>query len=239
MPTQTAAVQTDGGAMTKATLDAMTSGLNFSKQSVSDSLTAHAGGGQTNALPLTSGINRVATVATAGDSVALPPSYVGAELVVINAGANAMQVFGNGTETINSVATATGVSQGAGRIVVYYCVALGNWQTNLAGTAGLSLTAVTASGAINPHTSGVYVITKAGVAAMTLAAPTAGVDDGVEIELFSSTAFAHTLTATGLLQTASANVNVATFSASAGGGLRLIAFNAKWIAVSQIGITFS
>jgi len=98
---------------------------------------------------------------------------------------------------------------------------------------------VAASGAIGPRNPGTFVITKAGVAAMTLAAPTATTDDGVVITLTSSTANAHTLTATGLLQTGTANVNVATFAAQAGAGLCLMAFNGKWIVLSSVGITFS
>lgn len=93
--------------------------------------------------------------------------------------------------------------------------------------------------AIPPHVSASYIITRAGVDAMTLAAPTAVVDDGLAISISSSTANAHTLTATGLLQTGSANVNVATFAAQPGAGLNLVAYNGKWIVKSSVGITFS
>jgi len=98
---------------------------------------------------------------------------------------------------------------------------------------------IAASGAIGPRNPGTFVITKAGVAAMTLAAPTATTDDGVVMTLTSFTANAHTLTATGLLLTGTANVNVATFAAQAGAGLCLMAFNGKWIVLSSVGITFS
>lgn len=96
-----------------------------------------------------------------------------------------------------------------------------------------------ASGALDPHTPGRYVITKATAAALTLGAPVAGAEDGLELQITSSTAAAHTLTATGLLQTGSANVNVATWAAQPGASLNLIAFNGKWMAAAQIGITFS
>jgi hypothetical protein len=98
---------------------------------------------------------------------------------------------------------------------------------------------ISASGAVTANQEGTYSVTKAGVAALTLAAPTAGVDDGKIIRLTSTTANAHTLTATGLLNTGSASVNVATFAAFAGAGLSLMALNAKWQVLSQIGITFS
>jgi hypothetical protein len=96
-----------------------------------------------------------------------------------------------------------------------------------------------ASGAIDPHTAQRYAITKAGVAALTLAAPTAGADDGLVILLVSTTAFAHTLTATGLLNVGTASVNLATFAAFAGAGLTLFAYNGLWYLDSANAITFS
>lgn len=100
---------------------------DFIYETAKDSITALAGGGQTNATLLTSQTNRVSTVATAGDSIKLPVSAPGLELIVINSGANAMQVYGSGTDTINGVATATGVSQMANSTVIYTCVTAGSW----------------------------------------------------------------------------------------------------------------
>lgn len=97
--------------------------------SAADSLTARAGGGQGSALALTANFNRVTTVATAADSVALPASSAGNEVIVINSGANPMQVFGAGTDTIDGVATATGVSQMQNSAVLYIAVAAGAWFT--------------------------------------------------------------------------------------------------------------
>ncbi len=96
-----------------------------------------------------------------------------------------------------------------------------------------------ASGAVAPSVQRNYLITKAGVAALTLAAPVVTTDDGKTIVLTSTTAFAHTLTATGLLLTGSAAVNTATFAAFAGTRLVLTAYQGKWLAVSDNGITFS
>lgn len=95
------------------------------------------------------------------------------------------------------------------------------------------------NGAIPPHTAANYVITKAGVLADTLAAPTATTDDGIQIVVTSNTANAHTITATGLLQTGTASVNVATFAAQAGASLTLMAYQGKWNVLSSNGITFS
>jgi hypothetical protein len=102
-----------------------------------------------------------------------------------------------------------------------------------------TLTPLTTNGAISPNTAANYVITKAGVLADTLAAPTATVDDGKVIIITSNTANAHTLTATGLLQTGSASVNLATFAAFAGAGLTLMAYQGKWNVIGSVGITFS
>jgi hypothetical protein len=102
------------------------------------------------------------------------------------------------------------------------------------------LSLVSASGALSPNAPMSYVITKSsGAAALTLAAPTAGTDDGLKIVLTSATAQAHTLTATGLLNTGGSAVNVATFAAHAGASLTLVAYNGSWNVLSQNGVTFS
>lgn len=207
---------------------------------VADGITAHSGGTQAAAKALTASFNRVTTVAAQGDSVSLPPSVPGLEITIDNRGANAMQVYGAGTDTINGIATATGVSHGVNQIVTYCCNAAGNWDVTfpLPQQAGIISLTGTAD-AIPPHVAHTYVVNKAGTDAMTLAAPTATTDDGLQITITSNTANAHTLTATGLLLTGSASVNTATFAAQKGAGLTLMAYQAKWIVLSQIGITFS
>lgn len=101
-------------------------------QSVEDGITAAAGGGQTNARALTKTINRIATVASANDSVKLPPSEAGMVVYVVNgAAANSLQVFGAGTDTINDVATAAGVAQAAGKSAAFVCPVAGKWYRAL------------------------------------------------------------------------------------------------------------
>jgi len=90
-----------------------------------------------------------------------------------------------------------------------------------------------------PLTPAVFQINKAGVLADTLAAPVTGTDDGKMIWIVSNTANPHTITATGLLQTGSASVNVGTYAAFAGAGMILMAFGAKWVVVSSTGVTFT
>lgn len=106
---------------------------------VSNALTAYAGGGQTNALQLYSIINLVSTVATAGDSVMLPPTLPanglatsrptdGLIIIIINNGANNMGVYAAPTETINGGTSSTGVTQGPGTVCIYVCDVAGDWR---------------------------------------------------------------------------------------------------------------
>lgn len=95
-------------------------------------LVALAGGAKAGATPLAYGANNIATVTTAADSVLLPFAFPGALVFVRNAAANATQVFGAGTDTINGVATATGVSQ-AGTTGVWYVGISGNGDGTNAG----------------------------------------------------------------------------------------------------------
>lgn len=88
----------------------------FVQKSVTDGITAFAGGGQTSATALTSALNRISVCATNADSVKLPvvsDADIGIEVDVINDGAANAQVFGAGTDTIDGVATATGVALAA------------------------------------------------------------------------------------------------------------------------------
>lgn len=103
-------------------------------EAAGDNITAHAGGGQSAAFPITTQTARITTVATAGDSVALPPSTPGLEVLVVNHGANAMQVFGLGSDQIDDQAAASGVSQMANSMVIYTCATVGNWYSEGLGT---------------------------------------------------------------------------------------------------------
>ena len=86
-------------------------------------LTALAAGTKADATPLGYGVNTITTVAGAADSVLLPPAFPGAVAVVINTVATAIQVFGSGTDTIDGVATGTGIDQAASARAIYFGVA--------------------------------------------------------------------------------------------------------------------
>lgn len=96
-------------------------------QDVLNPVTALAGGGKTGATPLTAAINRIGTCATAADSVLLPPALKGIDVFLMNDGAASAQVFGQGTDTINGVATGTGVAQANAKSALYVCYADGAW----------------------------------------------------------------------------------------------------------------
>lgn len=74
--------------------------------------------------------------------------------------------------------------------------------------------------------SGVVLITAAGVAACTLALPIAGTDDGKVLMVISTTANAHTVTtpANGLNKT----LHIATFAATVGAYVILLAYQGTW-----------
>lgn len=105
---------------------------NYIFESAQDNLVA-AGSTQSGAFILgTAGvgseINRFTTV-TAGTGAQLPPAQPGLTIAVINHGANSLQVYGNGSDTINDVSGSTGVAQMANSIVLFMCTSAGAWYT--------------------------------------------------------------------------------------------------------------
>ena len=96
---------------------------------ITDGITAHAGGTKVAAVPLTSKWNRLSVVATGGDSVLLPVAAVGTEVLIINGGAAAAQVFGAGTDTVDGVATGTGVVLTNAKAAKFYCLTAGAWHS--------------------------------------------------------------------------------------------------------------
>jgi len=100
-------------------------------QAGADSITAHAGGGQQAASPLTGLLNRVTVVATIGDSVTLPASIAGADIVVVNAAANSMNVFPNTGEQINALGANAAFAVAGGKTATLYCVTAGQWHALL------------------------------------------------------------------------------------------------------------
>ena len=102
---------------------------DFILESSQDNITANAGGGAASAFRLNAQTCRISVCVTAGDSVMMPLSAPGLELLLINHGNAAMQVFGQPGDQIDDVATTVGVSQMANSFVLYSCATAGNWYT--------------------------------------------------------------------------------------------------------------
>lgn len=92
-------------------------------------ITAHAGGTKAAAYQLSRSLNLVATTATNGDSVLLPKAIAGSIVVVTNAGAATLSVYGKGTDTIDGNSTATADSLATTKTRIYVCYATGAWYT--------------------------------------------------------------------------------------------------------------
>ncbi len=95
-------------------------------------LTAHAGGGQASATQLSGTVlrHRFTTVASPNDSAQMPPAtsdQVGLRHSVKNSTLNPMQLFGNGTDTIDDVLFSTGITVAAGQGLTLECYDVGLW----------------------------------------------------------------------------------------------------------------
>ena|ERR1019366_4476286 len=106
--------------------------LDSPHYSLDDKIVATPSGTQANAAATNSnlGVHVVTTVGTGNDSVALPQLASGSgrtHWVYNNTASNSMQVFGLGTDTIDAVATGTGVAIAAQRGRMFYDYAVGKW----------------------------------------------------------------------------------------------------------------
>jgi len=111
-------------------------------------LTAHAGGGQGSATALPAIFNRVATVASVGDSVLLPASAVGLFVQVSNAAAaNAMDIFPATGDAIDALGANVAIRINAGTTVQFWCSVAGTWHMSPAPLPASKYTQNTASGA--------------------------------------------------------------------------------------------
>lgn len=155
-------------------------------ESNSSAITAFAGGGQASATLLVSELNRVTTVATAGDSVKLPAAVVGLTIFVVNKGANQCQVYGLGSDVIDDQAAASGISQMVNSVVLYSCTVAGKWDTEgsatgfggpglqtMSFTNGITAFAGGGQGSAVPLTTMMSRVTTVGTAADSVKLPTA------------------------------------------------------------------
>lgn len=98
------------GVFAGTTTPAQLAVTGYIQNSVGNALTA-TGTNRATALQLAAGVNNI-TTAAASTGVALPSAAtvgVGGSVIIFNAGASAVQVYGLGSDTIDAVAGATGV----------------------------------------------------------------------------------------------------------------------------------
>lgn len=136
-PTSTVSVDTGAAGGSSPATVSVPLGLLNQANLTAPAVTAHAGGGQTAATLVGYGVTNVTVCATAANSIKLPPSVVGAWCFLRNVTATSMTVYGSGTDTVDSVATATGVAQAGTKGKLYFAVVgtgdgvAGNWVTLL------------------------------------------------------------------------------------------------------------
>jgi hypothetical protein len=182
-----------------------------------------------------------------GDAAAwqISPGFADRRLILGGASTNKLGFYGYGQNTTlgptpDGVAqqTVTG-SKDTNAALAALLTALAATGLIVDGTTGgtVSPAIVSLSGsadAINPHTSATYMVTTAGVDAMTIAAPTVTTDDGVTIKITTNTAAAHTLTGTGgILRTGTAAVTHANFASFAGSSIQIMAWQGHWYVMAQ------
>ncbi|QJW98683.1 hypothetical protein [Frigoriglobus tundricola] len=118
----------------------------------------YSGGGQANATQLASEINKVtASVAASApyDSLKLPASAAGLDIIVVNTSPNSIQVFGSGADTINAQTATVGVTQMAQSVALYTCAAAGTWQTEgIGGGYSASFQTVSNVSGLTAHAGG-------------------------------------------------------------------------------------
>jgi hypothetical protein len=105
-------------------------------------IVARAGGGAAAATPLALGFNQIDTVATAADSVLLPPAIVNAWCWVCNNGAASLSAYNLQSNAQNGgaadsvilhgvltvVSGATAVTLASGHSSLFVCMSLGYWK---------------------------------------------------------------------------------------------------------------
>lgn len=91
-------------------------------------VTALAGGGYAGAPTLNAAFVELTTVATGGDSVALPPAKCGLNICVTNSGASSANIFPQPADTINAGAAGAAIALAAAAVAYYTCTKDGVWK---------------------------------------------------------------------------------------------------------------
>ena len=110
--------------------------------------------------------------------------------------------------------------------------------TSFAGELIRNKQVASANGAITIK-DGIVIITKGTACLLTLAAPTAGTDDGKVLLIDSTTAAAHTVTIANGLRGVGASADVGTFGGAIGDKVMLYAYNGAWYPIINTNVTFA
>ncbi len=94
-----------------------------------------------------------------------------------------------------------------------------------------------AAGALT-RAPGLHKVIGGSALAMTLADPSADME-GVEMQIFSTTAYAHTVTYTAGFHANTTSSDVATFAATYGNGMTIKVIDGKWTCLSNTGVTIA
>lgn len=192
-----------------------------------DSITAFSGGGQSSATQLLNQVNRITTVAAAADSVKLPVWSKGRNIVIINSGANALNLYGQTGDTINGQAANAALSiPGGGTVAEVFTVTQGAWFVQLSNQSGAlpfsavvsissgngTLTGAQCAGAANFEltTSGATALTTATAAQMLAAMAGAGVGTQWLLRIINTNGGTLTITADGTVTQTIGAMTIAT-----------------------------
>jgi len=141
------ATQTELGTDPAGAFADVNTSLNTWLLGVTDGITASATQTIAGATALTKGINRVSTVASTGNAVALPTAVAGLQILIINDGANTIQVFpcNEASDAIDggSPNAVDGSQIGVGSARRYIAVDATNWYTATATGAVTSVSGQT------------------------------------------------------------------------------------------------
>jgi hypothetical protein len=181
-------------------------------------------------------IRRLGTFDTTGEELLLDDAagtlkrgttQIMAASSTVPAGADTQVQYNDGGNLAGSAALAFNKATGQLAATTFSGILTGGQQDNVS--------AALVDGAIAIKT-GTVAITKAGVAALTLAAPTATTDDGKVLTIIATTANAHTVT------TPAAKLNglhIATFGGAVGDSLVLEAYQGVWYTRSARNVVVS
>lgn len=142
-----------------------------------------------------------------------------------------------GSATVTATGAATAASIAVTGAATAATVSATGAVSGLTVTGKPVVTTISGDGAIT-IADGIVKLTKGSAAAITLAAPSAG-QEGTILRIISNSAFAHVITATGLLDdgVTGGSKNTATFGAFAGASIMLCAINLKWSVLNKNVVT--